>query len=153
VVACGQGRRTRFEFSALSEYAVELSGVTTRAPRVCFVATAIGGDAALRHHLWEAAHLRGWRPSELTLFPMPNVDDIEALLLGQDRLGGRRRDDRRLGGLVPYSNGVHYDSEAQGRPLFQRLIADRTLPPGYATDDGAGLSTAARETRLDVRRL
>lgn len=42
-------------------------------------------------------------------------------------------------GLLPYSNGVHYDSEPQRRPLFQSLIADGTLPPGYATDDGAGL--------------
>jgi peptidase E len=41
--------------------------------------------------------------------------------------------------LLPYSNGVHYDSEAQRRPLFQRLIADGTLPDGYATDDGVGL--------------
>lgn len=41
--------------------------------------------------------------------------------------------------LLPYSNGVHYDSEAQRRPLFHRLIADGTLPPGYATDDGVGL--------------
>jgi peptidase E len=42
-------------------------------------------------------------------------------------------------GFLPYSNGVHYDSEAQRRPLFQRLIADGTLPDGYATDDGVGL--------------
>lgn len=42
-------------------------------------------------------------------------------------------------GLLPYSNGVHYDSEAQRRPLFQRLVADGTLPDGYATDDGTGL--------------
>ena len=41
--------------------------------------------------------------------------------------------------LVPYSNGVHYDSEEQRRPLFQSLIADGTLPAGYATDDGAGV--------------
>jgi peptidase E len=41
--------------------------------------------------------------------------------------------------LVPYSNGVHYDSEEQRRPLLQRLIADGTLPPGFATDDGAGV--------------
>jgi peptidase E len=41
--------------------------------------------------------------------------------------------------LVPYSNGVHYDSEEQRRPLFQSLIADATLPAGYATDDGAGV--------------
>ncbi len=42
-------------------------------------------------------------------------------------------------GFVPYANGVHYDSEPQRRPLFQRLIADGTLPTGYATDDGVGL--------------
>lgn len=42
-------------------------------------------------------------------------------------------------GLVPYSNGVHYDSEPQRRPLLHRLIAEGTLPDGYATDDGVGL--------------
>jgi hypothetical protein len=34
---------------------------------------------------------------------------------------------------------VHYDSEEQRRPLFGRLIGEGTLPPGYATDDGAGV--------------
>ncbi len=42
-------------------------------------------------------------------------------------------------GFLPYANGVHYDSEPQRRPLFQRLVADGTLPDGYATDDGVGL--------------
>ena len=42
-------------------------------------------------------------------------------------------------GLLPYSNGVHYDSEAQRRPLYQQLVADGVLPDGYATDDGVGL--------------
>jgi len=41
--------------------------------------------------------------------------------------------------FLPYSNGVHYDSEAQRRPLYQSLIADGTLPDGWATDDGTGL--------------
>lgn len=41
--------------------------------------------------------------------------------------------------LLPYSNGVHYDSEVRRRPFFQKLIADGTLPDGYATDDGVGL--------------
>ena len=40
---------------------------------------------------------------------------------------------------MPFSNGVHYDSEEQRRPLFQSLIADGTLPAGYATDDGVGV--------------
>src|SRR3954451_2529398 len=41
--------------------------------------------------------------------------------------------------LLPFSNGVHYDSEPQRRPLYQRLVADGTLPAGHATDDGVGL--------------
>jgi peptidase E len=41
--------------------------------------------------------------------------------------------------FLPWSNGVHYDSEAQRRPLFRRLIAEGVLPEGYATDDGVGL--------------
>jgi peptidase E len=42
-------------------------------------------------------------------------------------------------GWLPYANGVHYDSEAQRRPLFEKLIGEGQLPNGYATDDGAGL--------------
>jgi peptidase E len=42
-------------------------------------------------------------------------------------------------GLVPFSNGVHYDSEEQRRPVFHSLIGDGTLGPGYATEDGTGL--------------
>jgi peptidase E len=42
-------------------------------------------------------------------------------------------------GFVPYAAGVHYDSEAQRRPLFQQLIGSGELPAGYATDDGVGV--------------
>ncbi|EIV96474.1 peptidase E [Frankia sp. QA3] len=42
-------------------------------------------------------------------------------------------------GLLPFSNTPHYDSEPGRRPLFQRLVADGTLPAGWATDDGVGL--------------
>jgi len=41
--------------------------------------------------------------------------------------------------LLPYGNGVHYDSEPQRRPLLHRLVADGTMPMSYATDDGVGL--------------
>ena len=185
------GRRVAYEFSALTDYAVELSGVTGRAPRVCFVATAQGDNSAALRNLYDAAQLRGFTASHLALFPMPNVDDIGALLLDQDvvwvgggsvagllamwRLHGLDDAMRtawqagvvltgvsagsicwHTGGttdsfgpdlrpvtdglaLVPFANGVHYDSEEQRRPLFQRLIADGTLPSGYATDDGAGV--------------
>jgi peptidase E len=42
-------------------------------------------------------------------------------------------------GWLPYSNGVHYDSEERRRPMMHELIGNGTLPDGYATDDGAGL--------------
>ena len=41
--------------------------------------------------------------------------------------------------LLPYGNGVHYDSEPGRRPLLHSLVADGTLPTSYATDDGVGL--------------
>ncbi len=224
------GRRTRLEFNALTDYAVDLAGVTGRAPRICFVGTAGGDDRTMLHHLYEAAQVAGLSPSHLSLFPMPNVPDITAHLLAQDviwvgggsvagllamwRMHGVDVAMRaaweagvvltgvsagsicwHVGGttdsygpdlravtdglaLVPFSNGVHYDSEDQRRPLFHRLIAEGTLPGGYATADGAGVlyrgtefveAVAERddaaaysviaeggravETRLDVRRL
>jgi peptidase E len=42
-------------------------------------------------------------------------------------------------GLLPYGNGVHYDSEPGRRPLVHRLVADETLPVTHCTDDGVGL--------------
>lgn len=42
-------------------------------------------------------------------------------------------------GLLPYGNGVHYDSEVGRRPLVHRLVADGTLPTTHCTDDGVGL--------------
>ena len=57
-------------------------------------------------------------------------------------------------GLLPYANGVHYDSEPQRRPLFQQLIADGVLPDGYASDDGVGLlyrGTALVEAVTEMR--
>src|SRR6185369_5708348 len=186
-----EGRRTRYQLSELSEYAIDLAGVTGRAPRLCFVATALGDNPLVLHRLIDAAQARGLAASHLTLFPMPNVDDITAHLLDQDvvwvyggsvagllamwRLHGVDAAMRiawkagvvltgisagsicwHAGGttdsfgpdlrpvtdglaLVPYANGVHYDSEDQRRPLLQRLVADGTLPPAYATDDGAGV--------------
>jgi peptidase E len=221
-----EGRRISWEFSDLTEYAIELAGVTGRAPRLCFVATALGDNPLVLHRLIDAAQARGLSASHLTLFPMPNVDDITAHLLEHDviwvfggsvagllamwRLHGVDAAMRaawqagvvltgisagsicwHVGGttdsfgpelrpvtnglaLVPFSNGVHYDSEEQRRPLFQRLIAEGTLPSGYATDDGTGILyrgtefveavsecegaaayfvDADTETRLDTRRL
>ena len=42
-------------------------------------------------------------------------------------------------GFLPYGNGVHYDTEAQRRPLLHSLVGDGTLPTSYATDDHVGI--------------
>ena len=41
--------------------------------------------------------------------------------------------------LLPYGNGVHYDSEEQRRPLMHRLVGEEVLPLSYATDDQVGI--------------
>ena len=185
------GRRTPWEVGPLTEYAVELAGVSGRRPRVCFLATALGDNAAVLQAFYDAARFAGFEASHLALFPMPNVDDPRAHLLAQDvvwvwggsvagllamwRLHGvdaAMREAWEAGvvltgvsagsicwhvggttdsfgpelrpvtdglGLLPYANGVHYDSEEQRRPLLHRLVADQTLPTAYATDDGVGL--------------
>jgi peptidase E len=49
--------------------------------------------------------------------------------------------------LRPYTDGLgmlagsfcpHYHSEAERRPLYQRLVAEGALPDGLACDDGVG---------------
>jgi len=42
-------------------------------------------------------------------------------------------------GFLPFGNGVHYDSEAQRRPLLHELIANQTYSHAYATDDRAAI--------------
>jgi peptidase E len=185
------GTRTRFEVGPLTEYAVELAGVTGRRPRVCFVATAMGDSAEVVQGFYDAARYAGYEGSHLALFPMPNLPDVTGHLLEQDvvwvwggsvagllamwRLHGldaAMRTAWEAGvvltgvsagsicwhaggptdsfgpelravtdglGLLPYGNGVHYDSEPRRRPLLHRLVAEGTLPVSYATDDGVGL--------------
>ncbi|MCD4527083.1 peptidase E [Nocardioides sp. cx-173] len=225
------GERTRWEIGPLTRHAIELAGVTGRAPRVCYLGTAGGDSTEGIRNFYDLAQLAGLHGSHVQLFTMPNVPDLREHLLSQDVIwvfggsvagllamwelhgvGEVMREAWEVGvvltgvsagsicwhvggttdsfgpdlrpitnglALLPYSNGVHYDSEEQRRPLFQSLVAGGTLPPGYATDDGAGLlyrgtelvealaendragayfvdRTAAGEaveTELDVRRL
>jgi peptidase E len=43
-------------------------------------------------------------------------------------------------GFLPYGNGVHYDAEAQRRPLLQKLMKEGVLGPlAFATDNGTGI--------------
>ena len=77
-------RRLRWEVGPLTDYAVELAGVSGRAPRVCFLATAMGDNSEPIKGFYDAALHRGFFPSHLALFPMPNVEDPRELLLSQD---------------------------------------------------------------------
>jgi peptidase E len=185
------GERIQLEFNALVHHAVELSGTTRSTPRLTHLGTASGDQRYFNDHMQEAARHAGWSLTNLNLFPMPNLDDIEGHLLEQDVVwvnGGSvanllavwdvhdlRPVFRRvweagvvlagvsagsicwfLGGttdsfgpelravtnglaLLPYGNGVHYDSEERRRPLVHRLVADGTLPTTHCTDDGVGL--------------
>lgn len=42
-------------------------------------------------------------------------------------------------GFLPFANAVHFDSEAQRRPLAHELIRNETFETIYATDDGVGI--------------
>ena len=185
------GHRTRIGFGPLIRHCLDLSGAHGRTPRLCHLGTAGGDQGHWNAWVTEAGQAAGVETTNLSLFPMPSVDDVTAHLLEQDVVwvnGGSvanllavwdvhgLRDAFRtaweagvvLGGvsagsicwhvggttdsygpqlravtnglaLLPYGNGVHYDSEAGRRPLVHSLVADGTLPLTYCTDDGAGL--------------
>lgn len=91
-----------------------------------------------------------WRVHELDLI-MPRVWQAGVVLAGvsagsicwymggtTDSFGPLRAVTNGLA-LLPYANGVHYDSEPGRRPLVQRLVAEGTLPETHCSDDGVGL--------------
>ncbi|MFH5823898.1 Type 1 glutamine amidotransferase-like domain-containing protein [Georgenia sp. AZ-5] len=185
------GRRVRVEFGPLVHHAVELAGVTGRAPRLGYLGTAGGDQAAAIADRYDAAREAGFELNPLKLFTMPNVDDVEGYLLEQDvvwvdggsvanllavwRVHGLDQVFRRVWragvvlagvsagsicwhtsgttdsfgpelravhdglGLLPYGNGVHYDSEPRRRPLVHQLVGSGELGLTYCTDDGVGL--------------
>jgi peptidase E len=48
-------------------------------------------------------------------------------------------------GLLPYGNGVHYDSEERRRPTVHRAVAQGARPTTHCTDDGVGLDYRGTE--------
>jgi peptidase E len=48
-------------------------------------------------------------------------------------------------GLLPHSNCVHYDGEAQRGEVYRRLVAEGRMREGYAAEDGAALHFEGRE--------
>lgn len=185
------GHRTNLEFGKLIHFAVELSGVEGRAPRLCHVGTANGDQRAFNANVSEAGKIAGIEVSHLNLFTMPPTDDLEEFVLSSDvvwvgggsvanllavwevhGLGAIFRRAWEAGvvlggvsagsicwhsggatdsfgpdlrivtnglGLLPYGNGVHYDSEETRRPKIHEAVAAGLLPKTYCTDDGAGL--------------
>jgi len=183
--------RVRFEFDALVHHAVELSGGSGRRPRLTHLGTASGDQRFFNDWMHDAARVAGYELTNLNLFPMPSLEDMEGHLLEQDvvwvnggsvanllavwRVHGLDEVFRRVWeagvvlagvsagsicwyaggttdsfgpelravtdglGLLPYGNGVHYDSEDRRRPLVHRLVADGTLPTTHCSDDGVGL--------------
>ena len=70
-----RGRRTEVEFSPLVLFAIELSGVTGRAPRLCHVGTAGGDQRSFQAYLSAAGAVQGITVSHLNLFSMPGTDE------------------------------------------------------------------------------
>lgn len=159
-------------------------------PKICFVMTATGDNAAYLKSMYDAATAYGVDATHLELFTQPNAPIAERILSsdivwvgggsvanllavwrvhGVDEvmreawesgviLGGVSAGSIcwHMGGttdsfgatlqpitnglaLLPYGNGVHYDSEEQRRPLLHSLVANQTLPLSYATDDYVGI--------------
>jgi peptidase E len=188
------GRHTFLRPGPLIDFALDLArpDVPDRRLRVSALNTAGGDQSVWAARLHEAFY--GRADVDLTvvsLFPMPNVDDLAGHLLAQDvvwvgggsvanllavwdvhglrpvlreawekgvvlsgvsagslcwhvggttdSFGPRLRAVTNGLALLPYGNGVHYDSEAERRPLLHTLVSLGTLPLSYATDDGAGL--------------
>ncbi|MEU9338788.1 peptidase E [Streptomyces sp. NPDC048290] len=78
------GTRTRLLFDALVHHAVDLAGVTGRRPKVLYIGTAVGDAEHVTARMAEAARAAGWDLTPLMLFPMPNVEDVEATVLEHD---------------------------------------------------------------------
>jgi peptidase E len=79
-----RAQRTSFEFNSLIHHAVDLSGATGRRPRVAHLPTASGDQRWLGDDMHEAARVAGFDLTNVYLFPMPNLEDIEGHLLEQD---------------------------------------------------------------------
>ncbi|RJQ80462.1 peptidase E [Pseudonocardiaceae bacterium YIM PH 21723] len=185
------GERTRLEFGPLLHYAIDLAGVTGRAPKLCHLGTAGGDQRSFNAEFSDAGRVAGVEVNHLNLFTMPPVRDVAEFVLSHDvvwvgggsvanllavwqvhGIGEILRQAWQAGvvlsgvsagsicwylggstdsfgpelrvvknglGLLPYGNGVHYDSEAARRPTVHAAVASGELPLTHCTDDGVGL--------------
>lgn len=79
-----RGERTMLDFDALVSHAVERSGVTGRRPRLAYLGTANGDQQGRISAVYEAARVAGYDLTPVTLFTLPNHEDITATLLDVD---------------------------------------------------------------------
>ncbi|MHB8245951.1 MAG: Type 1 glutamine amidotransferase-like domain-containing protein [Acidimicrobiales bacterium] len=202
MVMTGRGP-SQWRFGRLLRYALDLSGAER--PRLCYVNTASGDNDIGLRACYGASAGENVAPSHLSLYPMPNVEDVRAHIMSQDvvwvgggsvanllavwrvhglelvfreaweagvvlagvsagsvcwhvggttdSFGPKLRPITSGLGLLPYGNGVHYDSEPERRPLLNKLVAAGELPLSYATDDGTGLHYVGTELREAVAEL
>ncbi|MDM4762224.1 peptidase E [Galbitalea sp. SE-J8] len=78
----GDWRET--DYGPLLLYAIELAGVSGRAPRVAHVNTAGGDPRAVEGPELEAARAAGVEASHVRLFPHPNHPDLREHVLSRD---------------------------------------------------------------------
>lgn len=79
-----RAQRLRFELDALVHHAVELSGSGRSRPRLTHLGTASGDDRAFGEAMVDAGRVAGYDLTNLHLFPMPSIEDMEGHLLEQD---------------------------------------------------------------------
>jgi peptidase E len=79
-----RGHRSLYGFGPLLHYAIELSGVSGRPPRVGFAGTALGDQDFWTAQFTAAGKAAGVIVAPINVFPMPNADDMAALILDQD---------------------------------------------------------------------
>lgn len=79
-----RGERTPLELNALVHHAVDRSGVSGRRPRLAYLGTANGDQTTRIALMHEAARTAGYDLVPVTLFTMPNHEDVAATLLDVD---------------------------------------------------------------------
>ncbi|HWE89467.1 MAG TPA: peptidase E [Pseudonocardiaceae bacterium] len=79
-----RGYRVDLEFGPLMHFALELSGVTGRKPRLCQIGTATGDQLSWNARLSEAGQVAGVEVSHLNLFPMPPSADLDDFVGSHD---------------------------------------------------------------------
>ncbi|WP_193104012.1 peptidase E [Brachybacterium sp. FME24] len=81
--------RLRFGFGPMMAFTVQLAQEIPRSdrgggPRICHIGTAGGDDSGFQRDMEEAAREAGYELHHLSLFSMPNVEDVEGYLRGFD---------------------------------------------------------------------